>query len=72
MSSIKHRISGNMFKVPEGVVKKNICVESGELAVPGFCPTIEEEVFLEENLPERKCTLHAPGHGYYPDRQDGP
>jgi len=72
MSAIKHRISGNMFKVPEGVVKKNICVESGELAVPGFCPTIEEEVFLDENPPQRECTLHTTEYGHYPDRQDGP
>ncbi len=63
MTAIKHRISRNVFKVPEGIVKKRICVESGQLAWPDICPVTEEEVFLSENVPKRRCTLHGPNYG---------
>lgn len=63
MSSILHRISGNEFHVPEGIVMEVICVESGQLALRDFCPVVEEEFFLKENTPEMPCSLHAPRFG---------
>ncbi|MBW1778994.1 MAG: penicillin-binding protein 1A, partial [Deltaproteobacteria bacterium] len=63
MSAILHRISGNEFRVPEGIVTEVICVESGQLALRSFCPVVEEEFFLKENKPEMPCSLHAPRFG---------
>ncbi|WP_028322014.1 transglycosylase domain-containing protein [Desulfatiglans anilini] len=52
--------TGNWFTPPEGVVTKRICPASGFLALPGACPSPQDEVFLLENAPSATCTLHAP------------
>ncbi|MBW2010296.1 MAG: PBP1A family penicillin-binding protein [Deltaproteobacteria bacterium] len=58
MNAIPQYISGDGFKMPPGVVKRTICSESGQLAVPHACPKPMEEVFPAENAPSRDCSLH--------------
>ncbi len=63
MKAIRHRISETEFKIPDGVVTRKVCVDSGELAVSGVCPEVREEVFLVDNTPEQLCSIHSPGFG---------
>jgi penicillin-binding protein 1B len=58
IKSIPQYISGNFFTNPPGVVKKIICVESGQLAIAGRCPETIEEFILSENMPEESCSFH--------------
>ncbi len=58
MKSIPQYVSGEWFRMPPGVVRRLICADSGELAVPSRCPHPVEEVFLAGNVPERKCSIH--------------
>ncbi len=58
MKAVPQYISGNWFPTPPGIVTKEICTESGSLAVNG-CPETKEELFLEENAPDTTCPLHG-------------
>jgi penicillin-binding protein 1B len=58
MRSIPEHISGEWFREPKGIVRKVVCAETGDLAVRGGCPQPVEEVFLVENAPEKRCSLH--------------
>ncbi len=57
--SIPGYISENGFTIPPGVIKKGICTESGMLAIRLKCPDTKEEIFLVENTPEIKCSIHS-------------
>jgi penicillin-binding protein 1A len=50
------------FEEPEGIVHRDVCTESGELATHR-CPTVRSEVFREDNQPTEECHLH-PARGY--------
>lgn len=52
-------ISQNTFTMPPGVVQKNVCKQSGELAVFLRCLETFDEYFLEENQPEIQCHIHG-------------
>jgi len=58
MNSIPEYVSGEWFKMPQGVVTRIVCSESGRLAVPKACPQRVEEIFLAENVPQEYCPLH--------------
>ncbi len=58
--SVPHCTTGSWFKMPEGIVKKAICKESGKLASGGSCPQFEE-VFLESCMPAETCGIHPAG-----------
>lgn len=58
IGAIPHYVSGGWFKMPQGVVKRIICSESGQLAVKNGCPKPLEEVFLTNNVPTSYCPLH--------------
>ena len=47
------------FSKPNNVVTKEICIESGKL-LNQYCPpqTHREELFLKENVPQEKCSVH--------------
>ena len=60
MNAIPEYISGEWFKMPEGVVKEIVCSESGLLATRHGCPQPIEEVFLAENVPTERCPRHRP------------
>jgi penicillin-binding protein 1B len=51
MNAIPHHISGNNFRVPDGVVKRLVCTEDGKASVSKNCPQPYEEYFLAENAP---------------------
>lgn len=59
MKGVRQHLSGRWFEMPHGVVEKEICLESGFLALPGNCTQRRREVFLEENVPSEHCMLHA-------------
>jgi len=46
------------FKAPSGIVSKEICSDTGQLAGP-FCPEARQEVFVEGTEPTVQCQLHA-------------
>ena len=48
------------FERPAGVVPKEICADSGELA-GSQCPNVRDEVFIEGTEPTAVCNL--PEHG---------
>jgi membrane carboxypeptidase/penicillin-binding protein len=58
VKSIPEYISGQWFKMPPGVVKRVVCSESGQIAVPDVCPEPREEFFLAENAPVDYCSVH--------------
>jgi penicillin-binding protein 1B len=58
IKEVRQSLAGEWFKIPPGVVKEEICVESGELAVPHGCNQTRTEFFLEENAPSAHCHLH--------------
>lgn len=43
--------------IPPGIIKREVCALSGELAGP-YCQDRVEEYFEEENLPEGFCSYH--------------
>ena len=58
MHSIPQNLSGTWFQMPPGVVKRKICPDSGLLPKTFGCPETKEEIFLEENVPDKSCTVH--------------
>jgi len=58
MSAIPHHVSGSWFKAPPDIVLETVCKESGQIALASGCPATLEEVFLAENSPKERCTLH--------------
>ena len=46
------------FNVPPGVVERQVCLQSGTLAVSS-CPQKTREFFLRENVPDTYCPIHA-------------
>jgi penicillin-binding protein 1B len=58
VSAIPHHVSGSWFKRPPDVVAETICKESGQLAHASACPSLLDEVFLAENAPKERCSLH--------------
>ena len=59
INAIPQYISEARFRTPPGVVEKNICTESGQLAIHFKCPDRVKEVFLVENVPDQKCPVHG-------------
>jgi penicillin-binding protein 1B len=58
MNSIPQHLSGTWFKAPPDIAVETVCKESGQLALAYGCPATMEEVFLAENPPKERCTLH--------------
>ncbi len=48
------------WEMPDGVIKREICTESYQLASQ-WCPqdTREEEIFLRKHPPREECTIHS-------------
>lgn len=59
MKAIPQYVSKNWFTVPDGVVTRTICDESGKLAVGHRCPVTREEIFIENTAPVERCPLHS-------------
>ncbi len=56
MRSVPHYVSGNDFRVPDGIVKKMICNDDDRAYVSKNCREPYEEYFLAENAPSQKST----------------
>jgi penicillin-binding protein 1B len=65
INALPQVISGEWFKMPDGIVEKTVCPDSGKLAIEKRCPNPVEEVFLEENVPLEECNIHK---GFSPFR----
>jgi len=48
------------FELPEGVVTREVCVDTGLPASP-YCPVTQPELFLAGKVPTERCTLHSRG-----------
>ncbi len=59
VKSMPGYISKKEFVMPPGVVKKEVCRQSGKLPVLLSCPETYDEYFLEENQPKDKCHIHG-------------
>lgn len=46
------------FLIPKGVVTRQICEQSFELATPR-CPSVYTEYFLESHVPSKTCSIHG-------------
>lgn len=59
MKHIPQYLSGNWFRTPPGVSKKEICKKSGQLAMSGHCPNTYQEYFLSDHVPTESCAQHS-------------
>jgi len=46
------------FDMPQGLVEKDICLDSGALSTP-YCKRVRKLLFLEKNAPSMLCPLHG-------------
>jgi penicillin-binding protein 1B len=61
IASVPQYTTGSWFKMPEGVVTRAVCKESGQLARVGGCPNQKDEIFLSAHVPLETCTIHGAG-----------
>lgn len=62
MKQIHENLPNQQFPVPEGIVKMEVCSQSGKLPVPGFCDGyIVSEYFAEGTEPTESCDIHYEG-----------
>ncbi|MGQ9671703.1 MAG: penicillin-binding protein 1C [Candidatus Aminicenantales bacterium] len=54
-----HRNGWSRFVEPEGIVRRAVCPDSGELPTP-FCPGAVEELFIAGTEPQALCSHHKP------------
>jgi penicillin-binding protein 1B len=59
INAIPDHVSKRGFKMPPGVVKYVICLDSGEPAIQNRCMETAEEYCLKENVPPYRCQIHA-------------
>ena len=45
------------FEEPEGIVRMDVCLESGEIATDR-CQSVRNEIFTDDNCPTKSCPLH--------------
>ena len=49
---------GEPFKVPDGIVNRVVCEDTGLIAIRN-CPRIRREVFIDGSEPRRTCDRHG-------------
>jgi penicillin-binding protein 1A len=59
------------FEQPEGIVRADVCDESGELATDR-CPKVHSDVFKQGTEPTQDCHLHPSRTGYRPANRTKP
>ena len=47
----------NDFDIPDGIVYREICLETGKIATP-YCPVTKKEVFINGTEPTEECYYH--------------
>jgi penicillin-binding protein 1B len=52
MNAIPHHISKSNFRVPDGIVKRFVCIDGGKAFIAKNCSKPYEEYFLAENAPQ--------------------
>ncbi len=65
-ASIRQYGQAKPFPAPQGIVTREVCEDSGELATDR-CPNTRNEVFIEGTEPAVECPLHG-GDGVQPER----
>ncbi len=65
-ASIRQYGQAKEFRAPQGVITREICEETGQIATD-HCPRTRNEVFIEGTEPVVECELHG-GRGPVPDR----
>ena len=63
MQRVHENLPYTSFPTPEeGIIKVDICTQSGQLPVPGLCDgSIRSEYFAEGTEPTETCTIHYEG-----------
>lgn len=62
MQRVHENLPNEQFAMPQGIVKMDICTQSGKLPVPGFCDgCIRSEYFAEGTQPTESCDVHYEG-----------
>jgi penicillin-binding protein 1A len=56
------------FEVPDQVVKRKVCAETG-LPSTGACPETVTEIFLSQHVPTEMCYLHSTAFELRPDKR---
>lgn len=65
MSQVHTTLGDTSFSVPDGIVRANICQESGLIAVPGLCDLdprgsrTRYEYFAQGTVPTEPCNVHV-------------
>jgi penicillin-binding protein 1A len=57
------------FDVPEGIIFKDVCLETCELATDN-CPNVRREVFTEKTVPQVPCHIHSSAGDYIKDKSE--
>ena len=60
MMRVHENLPNEQFAIPQGIVQAEVCSVSGQLPVPGLCPT-KTESFAEGTVPYEKCSVHFEG-----------
>jgi penicillin-binding protein 1B len=55
--AVKHGVAAKPFRVPPGIARAEVDVESGQLAGP-YCEAVRTEYFIAGTEPHSTCTLH--------------
>lgn len=62
MKRVHENLPNEQFAMPQGIVKMDICTQSGKLPVPGFCDgCVRSEYFAEGTEPTESCDIHYEG-----------
>ncbi|WP_276952094.1 transglycosylase domain-containing protein [Acetatifactor muris] len=60
MSRVHENLPNEQFTTPPGIVRAQICPDSGRLPIPGLCAA-KSELFAEGTVPTEPCTVHYTG-----------
>ncbi len=63
MEQVHENLPNEQFITPPGIVRAQVCTQSGRLPIPGVCPGeyIRTELFAEGTVPSEECTVHYMG-----------
>ena len=63
MSRIHENLEYKDFVEPEGIVRMDVCSQSGLLPIPGLCDgCLKSELFAVDNAPTESCNVHYSGY----------
>lgn len=61
MSRVHENLPSEKFITPQGIVRGEVCVESGLQPIPGVCQNTKGEYFAAGTVPTDPCNIHYMG-----------